>query len=406
MCPEPLTPPDCDLQGMDYMPFEVQYWRDSNLALSTTDEEFRAGIMLAWASWHQVPAASVPNDDSILIAMSGMGRKAPLADWLRIKPAVLREWVLCADGRYYHPRIAQRALAAWAGRTRYRGGASDGPMKPNAQRVRRIRQEHKAIRSALKKFYGIQIAYNAPIDSVRENLIKARIEKPEIAAIERPFTDEAMAGIDATATPPETVTPVTPVTVTHFRGITGLPETVITGPQVEGKDEGKAIPEELLPEEFQAGGTVRYQNGHQMDQLSANASYGEQWTLTPPPTTPPSPGAKKRALTCPVDTLVHLYETHMPNNPRIRHITPERKRTITRGWVEASKIQAKPFHCYSTERDGLAAWEVFFQTCATSDFLTGKAPARAEGQPPFVATIDFLMKPGNIVKCLENKYHR
>ncbi|MFT0546922.1 DUF1376 domain-containing protein [Allopusillimonas ginsengisoli] len=431
---EPLTPPDCDLRGMDFIPFEVQYWRDSNLSLYATDEEFRAGITLVWASWHQVPAASIPSDDQALMALCGLGRKASLEDWLRIKDGALRDWVLCDDGRYYHRQIAQSALKAWAARTRYRATPTDGNAargnatpKSNTERLQRFRFEHKTLRNALKAHYGIHVAYNASISEVQATIATARTRNPEIAVAEKPSTESALAewdvhqaGVMVPANRLATTETRTPETEIRFSPETPFAETAVTGQQevVIGR-EREIVQEELL---LLQGEKTETRNGNS----NGNGAIGVSADVGTPHGHPsldmvpddedadggflvpldPSRPKRQRALSCPINELVRLYLDKMPSNPRIQHVTTKRRRLITQGWQEASKIEAAPFCRYQTVQEGLQAWADFFETCAESSFLTGKAPPREPGKPPFMADIEFLMKPDNIVKCLENKYHR
>jgi hypothetical protein len=109
-------------------------------------------------------------------------------------------------------------------------------------------------------------------------------------------------------------------------------------------------------------------------------------------------------LACPVEEIIDLYHEAMAMNPRCKVLNQSRRGAIKARWLEASRLTCKPFG-YSTRADGLAAWRVFFDTCAESLFLTGRAAAQP-GKPPFVADIDFLMSPSGFAKCLENKYHR
>jgi uncharacterized protein YdaU (DUF1376 family) len=120
-------------------------------------------------------------------------------------------------------------------------------------------------------------------------------------------------------------------------------------------------------------------------------------------TTTPVPHGTAQ-MSCPVGSLVNLYHECMPDNPRAKEITDERKRHIRSRWKQAAKMTCKPFG-YDSKEDGLAAWRVFFEVCATSDFLTGKVPGTF-GKPTFIANIDFLFSPSGFIKCLENKYHR
>ncbi|GGJ13869.1 hypothetical protein GCM10011320_21330 [Neoroseomonas lacus] len=120
--PEPLTPPDCDLRGFPYMPLDVARLRDSDLA-ALPDAEARWANVISWAaSWHQVPAGSLPNDDAALARLLGYGRD--VGAWTTVREAGgLRGWTLCADGRLYHPVVAEKALAAWRARRQQRAKA-------------------------------------------------------------------------------------------------------------------------------------------------------------------------------------------------------------------------------------------------------------------------------------------
>ena len=102
--PEPMTPPDCDMRRMPFMPLEVQRLLDSDLMAISTGDEFKAAVTLWCAAWYQVPAGSLPNDDRILKFLSRAGAK-----WPRVRDVALRGFVLCADGRLYHPLVATQA---------------------------------------------------------------------------------------------------------------------------------------------------------------------------------------------------------------------------------------------------------------------------------------------------------
>ena len=119
---------------------------------------------------------------------------------------------------------------------------------------------------------------------------------------------------------------------------------------------------------------------------------------------PIGPQATTQQTACPADAIVALYHEILPDNPRCKVLSDARRAAIRARWKEAAKLNCAPFG-YSSRADGLVAWRRFFEVCAESDFLTGRAPG-LPGKPPFVADIDFLMSPSGFAKTLENKYHR
>ena len=84
--------------------------------------------MTLWLkAFHQVPAASIPDDDVAMARLAELGRD--LKTWARIKSDVLRGWVKCSDGRYHHPVVAEKALEAWVERLLQRKASAAGNAK-------------------------------------------------------------------------------------------------------------------------------------------------------------------------------------------------------------------------------------------------------------------------------------
>ncbi|WP_081768984.1 DUF1376 domain-containing protein [Herbaspirillum sp. RV1423] len=139
--PTPLTPADCDLRDFMFMPLDVLRLRDSDIAVISSGDEFRCAVLLWCASWHQVPAASLPDDDVILSGLSGFGRV--IKEWKKVREGALRGWIKCGDGRLYHPVVAEKANEAWRGRIDYRE-------KKEAERLRKaaLRAAQKAAEEA------------------------------------------------------------------------------------------------------------------------------------------------------------------------------------------------------------------------------------------------------------------
>lgn len=108
---KPLTPPNCDLRDFHFMPLDVVRLRDSDLAGMESPEACWAAVLLWCASWHQIPAASLPDDDRVLANLSGFGRV--VKEWQKVKVGALRGWIKCSDGRLYHPVVAEKANDAF-----------------------------------------------------------------------------------------------------------------------------------------------------------------------------------------------------------------------------------------------------------------------------------------------------
>lgn len=128
----PLTPPNCDLRDFPFMPLDVVRLRDSDIAALSSGEEFRSAVLLWCASWHQIPAASLPNDDTILAQLAGFGRVAK--EWKKVKDGALRGWILCGDNRLYHPVIAEKANDAWVAKLTQRWKTECARIKKHNQR--------------------------------------------------------------------------------------------------------------------------------------------------------------------------------------------------------------------------------------------------------------------------------
>jgi len=115
----PLTPAECDLRGMPYMPLFGDRLFGSATWIAASPEAKVAALRLWWRSFaHEVPAGSLPNDDMLLADYAGYG--VAVKAWQKIKPQAMRGWLLCSDGRLYHRTVAEVALEAWEQRKRNR----------------------------------------------------------------------------------------------------------------------------------------------------------------------------------------------------------------------------------------------------------------------------------------------
>lgn len=115
--PAPLTPPDCDLRAFRDMPLDIGRFRRSDLVTEEDPEAVLAAILLWGAAWHEVPAASVPDNDRWLAKAAGYGRAVD--SWLRVREGALRGFIRCDDGRLYNRTLAEKANVAWEARQKH-----------------------------------------------------------------------------------------------------------------------------------------------------------------------------------------------------------------------------------------------------------------------------------------------
>lgn len=117
----PLVPANCNLGDFPFMPLDVRRLLSSETWILGTGEERAAAMCLWLESWHQVPAASLPDNDRMLSHL------AKCSKWGKVREHALRGWVRCSDGRLYHAVVAEKALEAWIEKllNRYSGAAGN-----------------------------------------------------------------------------------------------------------------------------------------------------------------------------------------------------------------------------------------------------------------------------------------
>jgi len=135
--PAPLTPADCDLQDFKFMPLDVARLRDSDMASEQTPEENWSAVLLWAAAWHQVPAGSIPDSDNWIAKAAGYlsrGRIDP--HWKEVRTGAMRGFVLCSDGRWYHPVVCEKANESWVSKLKQR-------LKTECARIKKHNDRHK-----------------------------------------------------------------------------------------------------------------------------------------------------------------------------------------------------------------------------------------------------------------------
>lgn len=108
---------------------------------------------------------------------------------------------------------------------------------------------------------------------------------------------------------------------------------------------------------------------------------------------------------CPHERIVELYHERLPMLPRVADWSSPRRQGLTRQrWREMAKPNGIG-RGYTTVEEGMDFWRQFFEHVGESAFLTGKVDRR-DGSRPFVANLEWLLKPTNFMKVIEGHYDR
>lgn len=89
--------------------------------------------------------------------------------------------------------------------------------------------------------------------------------------------------------------------------------------------------------------------------------------------------------------ILDLYHKHLPMLKRVKILTDNRKNQIR-------------LRCQNEFPD-MDTWQAYFEDIGKSKFLIGQSDSPVNGRRAWQADIDWLLKPGNIAKVSEGKYH-
>ena len=92
------------------------------------------------------------------------------------------------------------------------------------------------------------------------------------------------------------------------------------------------------------------------------------------------------ASSCPHSEIVNLYHEILTELPKVRDWTSKRQEYLRARWKQKQEYQSLDF------------WKDFFRQVKASSFLTGKT------DKPFMADLEWLVKPTNFQKVLEGRY--
>lgn len=349
--PNPMSTQDCDLRGLEWMPLDVLNLLDSTLFLESTGDEFKAAMALICKSWRQVPAGSLPASDNALATLS-MAR-----DWTSVRTMALRNWVLCSDGRYYHPIVSAKAMEALPMRQEF-------VEKRTGENLRKER-ERKDRKDLFAKLRGK--GFVLPHTTKTTEL---RVKWAELEAAER----DARGAV------------VTPPVTDLSRDLSRL-----------GQGQHSTAPD-LLPSipKVDSGPSAGAEDDAPPD------GKGKPFDLTPDdPVTGEAVPARQDLPACPHLVLLQLWNEILPELPQ--HDPDEwggqRADNLRARWREkAAKLK------WPDQAKGLTYFRRLFTWIRESDWLMGRVPP-TPGRRLFQLELQWLVRPNNWPNVMEGKYH-
>lgn len=133
--PDPLVPAECSMAGNEWFPFYFDRVRKSKWWRRATDVARARNVMMWGEAFKAAPAGSLPDDDDELAEAAGYGMD--IDAFLAVKGDIMAPWVLCSDGRWYHPTVCEVVLDAWE--------RSSERKKAAAERQRRRRDKVRGV---------------------------------------------------------------------------------------------------------------------------------------------------------------------------------------------------------------------------------------------------------------------
>jgi len=112
---------------------------------------------------------------------------------------------------------------------------------------------------------------------------------------------------------------------------------------------------------------------------------------------PPSGGLPN----CDHEKVIALYHQHLPTLRRVEVWNETRKGYLRQRWREVAEELARQKEVQVS--DILDWFTEFFVHIGTSKFLTGRVNSK-DGRP-FLADLEWILKPSNFAKIIEGKYH-
>jgi hypothetical protein len=109
--PPPPVPAECMTSGNDWFPWYFDRLRKSKWWRRASDLARARSVMLWGEAYKATPAGSLADDDDELAEAAGFGMDVDA--FLAAKAEIMAPWLLCSDGRWYHPTVCEVVLDSW-----------------------------------------------------------------------------------------------------------------------------------------------------------------------------------------------------------------------------------------------------------------------------------------------------
>jgi uncharacterized protein YdaU (DUF1376 family) len=134
------------------------------------------------------------------------------------------------------------------------------------------------------------------------------------------------------------------------------------------------------------------QNNPKHSQQTTNTNHKPDISICPPSGGLPN---------CDHEKIITLYHQHLPTLRRVEVWNETRKGYLRQRWREVAEELSKEKQVQVS--DILTWFTDFFLHIGTSKFLTGRVNSK-DGRP-FIADLEWILKPSNFAKIVEGKYH-
>lgn len=407
--PRPLVPASLDLSDLPGMMLDIERLRKSKAWLKAKRRPELGFYMLnLWMrAFHERPAASIENDDDVLADAAGCHPR----DWEDVRAEVLHGWVLCADGRLYHPTVAEKALEALARRIGYKFGREESR---NRQARHRAETEKKPAPPPLS-FVGWLSQEDPAVVPYLTDI------EPYLA---RSLRDEVGPGSGGQG--PVTVT-MPDVTVTKADVTVTNPDVTVTSQDVTGKmpfkmklqDEGEGkdeVEDEFIEDTSSLRSDVCAPPQADVAPALSPGDFSEHFPASEPepypsPTTPP--GASQ--VPSQPDAALVQAKAMVPDRAQAS-ITPvsDLDEAVNAynavatavGWPVAQLMTPRRrvmLKARLRDAGGLSGWQQAMDRARASPFLRGDT-GRDKAHASWTPDLDFFLQQGAFTQLMEGKY--